>query len=436
MDIYDQILNDSSDSDEDTPSVETLINKLNEIHIDVPKDHQEEFNNDEINIISNEKAYKIFTEKICSNEHQILSPLVSTMITLSGVLKNALIDDKHPEIFECNDIVIAVLSNYGEIVNPKFGYGKKTVKRSSRGRKPSNKKEKSVRKKLGSGKFFNSQLTFIVRVPGILSNKTVHGFLELPFKIFKQNKLQFPGATPDMIGTVLEGCSEVMKVINAALHPEEKDPEKLASIVSLVPCMKNYKFYVRMEPGQIIDLMLLKKIILYHKNGNLDHDCEGENCKECMDNEMISEDITIDDLKPLTPIPEHPPIFNVTYTGDEDIKLFIQFMLKDKNKKVRVNIFPGKEIPKNYSKNGSEADYGGKINILGGYDEETTSQIYNYLLYIFETYGYLLITYPVVNNDEYIWKIWDPCVDNIAQTESREEIWRRSIEFCEKNMQD
>lgn len=417
--------------------ISELREELNNIDAKFEEETEKVYRNifsEDNNIFSNDRAKTMFMEEICGDgDYNILTSPISTMITITGELENVSVDEKNPFVFHYNDEIIAILSNFGELINPKYGIGKIQKKKSGRGRKKEEKKPKKERVMQGNGKYFQSQITMVYMCRELLDPKTVHGYKEYKFKIFKGKNgkavIHIPGATPETIKNVLDGCQAVVDLINEVFHKDENNPEKLARIIGLYPCTKNYKFYLKMDKGKIIDFMLLKKIFTVHKTGKIYHRCDEEKCKECDDEIILKKYVNLEDMELLTDIPPHPQIFNVIYTGEENTTLFIEFLTPEitEDKKIRVNFYPGKEIPRNYAP-GIEPDaYGGKINILGGHKEEVTREIYNYLLYIFEVYYDYLITKPEINRiDEYCYVEWYP-PQNIINWQTEEEMWKYAI---------
>jgi hypothetical protein len=100
-------------------------------------------------------------------EGMILKPLESSTCTVNGQFSNVQFNEqKDMHLFNAEYPIIQVGSNYGELFAPeypnhkeeKLEVGDKPAK-SNRGRKP---KEKDVKtRKIGNGKYFNSQTTFV-----------------------------------------------------------------------------------------------------------------------------------------------------------------------------------------------------------------------------------------------------------------------------------
>lgn len=384
------------------------------------------------NLLDPEELRIFLTDIIpAEKESKILSRPILATATISGVMDNVDIDEHNIDIFEPTDRVVVIESNFGRKEHPSYKdyVNANKQKKSTRGRKPKPKKPKKERKKQGSGKCFNSQVTFIV-LSDIPDKTSPSGFKEYKFKVFRKNKQSLPGGNPENFYDVLTANYDLMDVLNTAFHPEETDPMKKVHLKSLCVEMKNYKFFLKMKKGEIIDLNLLKKIFLIEKihrtteffneeitkttkraDGtkvtkvykNLKCICKERNCNDCYNQSLLAGiNFDVSELDPN--IPDHPPIFDVGYTS-EDSELFVRFStptVAKPDKTVRVNIFPGSDIPNDYSEYIEPGQYGGKINILGGLHEEDTIQIYEYLSYIFDKYYDQLIIDTNEDEFEYI----------------------------------
>lgn len=213
----------------------------------------------------------IKTTGIAPSGRQILSPMYDTTSALSGELINAdQIDEKNIAIFEgkTNNKVVIIHSNFGKIIDPSYPLMVEAakinaLKKSTRGRKKTDKKQKKPRKKQGTGECFNSQITMTV-LSNVPSETSESGFKEFHFKVFHQNKIQLPGASSKMINEVILACEHLVGVINAGLNPQNL-PEKQVKIVKLNPTMKNYKFFLHMQPKQILNMQALFMLLMTEK---------------------------------------------------------------------------------------------------------------------------------------------------------------------------
>lgn len=363
---------------------------------------------------------------------EILSPPLLSTITMSGDLENVNIDDHNVALFEATKDVLAIFSNYGE--NYYMGYVPKKKLNSHVVRKKKSQPVKRERKKQGSGLCFSSQITFITIDK--ISGK------ELKFKIFKNNKLQLPGVQQNNISEVFRGIDCVLAVINKGLC---SDPP--GKIISLSPSMKNYKFYLKLPVCQFLDLTILNKILLVEKikqkNPEMTQktlikslkaqcNCSESDCPTCLKRQIISDNSVISCSEILLNItPEHPPIFDVEWS-EEDTKLSIRFdtpLTHNPNKRVRVKIFRGKEIPLNYAQGIQPDTWGAKINIQGSLHDESTRKIYMYLLHIFQKWYNILVVTPGHDSDEtYEYVVEDYCdIKNIKSMGDVDSLWDQKL---------
>lgn len=115
----------------------------------------------------------------------IIDAIKPSTITVGGLFTNIVLNEKTDVTkFKACEPIVQIGSNYGELFAPEYKPPEKKIKTSKRGRKP---KPKEPKKRLqGSGKYFNSQITFIIRSPTNV-NKLYK------FKVFRNGKFQVPG---------------------------------------------------------------------------------------------------------------------------------------------------------------------------------------------------------------------------------------------------
>lgn len=338
------------------------------------------------NLFDPQTRYKYVADVSCA-ENAVLSNCYVTTTTLSGVLENFTIDVTDIHKFKTNSRVVMIKSNFGCIVDPSYT-PKPKPKRKARAKETKAKKE---RKKQGDGSCFNSQITFLVRTD-LVDRKNPNETIVYKFKIFQKCKMQLPGALPEHIVDVITAIDDIIDVINernAIVEPTALPVQ----LLSLTPQLKNYKFYVKMKPGYIVDLHSLKQVLFnaQHKNTAVQPcTCGERSCARCYLTEFRSLGIT--EWCGATPPKSLPTIINVIYTL-EDTKLGIDFAtpVPGKPKKTaRVNVYPGSTL-ENYADDVADGDYGARINILGGLEESSTEEIYDFLRWVFEAYGHYLI---------------------------------------------
>jgi hypothetical protein len=393
MSAYDTLIGELDDVDVcgvilDTPTAHMAVLKQIAAVDDAPRATTAPINivQPTANLFDPPTRYKYVADVSCV-ENTILSNCYVTTTTLSGVLENFTIDVTDIHKFKTNSRVVMIKSNFGCIVDPSYS-PKPKPKRKARAKETKAKKE---RKKQGDGSCFNSQITFLVRTD-LIDRKNPSETIVYKFKIFQKCKMQLPGALPEHIVDVVAAIDDIIDVINE--RNKSVDPNAPpVQLLSLTPQLKNYKFYVKMTAGHIVDLHALKQVLFdaQHKNTAVQPCACGErSCARCYLTEFRS--LGIAEWCGATPPRSHPTIINVIYTL-EDTKLGIDFAtpIPGKPKKTaRVNVYPG-SVLENYAEDVPDGDYGARINILGGLEESATEEIYDFLRWIFEAYGHYLI---------------------------------------------
>ncbi len=325
------------------------------------------------------EAFK--TECVYPETHLFTQP-VSTTNTMEGYMSNVSFHERDliEELLPDQEIVM-YRCNYGKLMYPGYSEPVK-IRKTNRGRKKKEKKKKP-RKKQGNGDDFNSQVTFVVRSTLLdepedydeEGNAIVSPDDKVyKFKVFRTGKVQLPGVRQHLIEDVICCAEKISQTLNFHLHPGECDPSRMTNIIHLNPVMKNYKFVLKLPPGHIIDMEGLRVVL---------------NRERFLRPELL-------DAPGPEVAPEHPPIFMLKYTR-QDTKLSIKFstpIYQKPKKRTRINIFMR-----------------GKINILGAFDIKKTTQICNYLHWIFEMNPDLIVSegFKQVAEVEPIWE------ENIAE---------------------
>jgi hypothetical protein len=334
---------DNSKDIEQTPSSNSSSNSSNSYVIPT------------YNLIS-EEYIDLFSKGLQIPENKYLSVPQSTTITLNGQLSNVRFteEDLIKKVY-VNEHIVVAKCNFGSIVHESFKEPLKP-RYASRGKKREEKRKlkyKNIkpRKIQGDGTCFNSQITFYSR--HIIQTDDQNFEYIFKFKTFRTGKLQLPGAKPELIRPILNSAGHIINMLNDVLHQDETDPDKLTSLVGITPVMKNYKFRILMPPEHFVDLFMLKSHVIHAKNNwDVNSKC--------------------------------PKIFDVKYTGEET-KLYIKFRaptVKKPKKLIRLNIFTS-----------------GKIDLLGAAEDAITIEIYNFMLFIIQTYQDKIIVSNSSNND-------------------------------------
>lgn len=390
-----------------------------------------------------------FTRPLCDSNNELLSNPIVTTVTLSGNLSGVKFHEQD---------LIQKIDPRGNIVILECNYGRKVlagwehinrVKKSNRGRKKQAKPRKRQRKIQGNGECFNSQLTFVVvrEVPKYILESSSHAcckkgvpddapvLQEFKIKVFRTGVIQIPGGRPELLPYIISACEEIAVMLDEALREDQSTPP--VSICNLRPVMKDYKFYVNLEKRQLLDLYMLKLIfivdMLQQRNKlYVDGAINGELLNLLMagvDNKGRQNKITVDYSDAAEMIKNHlcdipkaqsPRILDAKYTYEET-KLALIFSTPipgNPDKKIRVNIFLGGNIADNI--------YGAKIDILGALVDDTTREIYKYLLDTFERHMDHVVIEPTDEDNEYI-VINDSLPDNIECDDPA-----KTIEYVQK----
>lgn len=296
---------------------------------------------DEATNILDERARKCLMEEVLFEEMQYFDRAISTTNTMEGYLSNVSFHEEQliKRLVPTRDF-LAFKCNFGDLYYP--GYSTPVHKKTSnRGRKRKE-RVKKPRKYQGNGTAFNSQISFIMRAGSATEHSTGSADDAPPnedtpvykFKIFRTGKLQLPGAKCEQLEDVIR-CARLIAALFKELSGES------VRLININPVMKNYKFSVKLPPGHLLDLRVMRDIILADKE-------------------------TIDSGD------ETPPIFSAKYNR-QDTKLSIKFKTPIRNnddKRTRIKIFMR-----------------GRVNILGGLDTEMTRGICTYLHDIISVYS-------------------------------------------------
>lgn len=200
--------------------------------------------------------------------------------------------------------------------------------------------------------------------------------------------------------------------------------DKTITVLSISPCMKNYKFEIGLCEGEILNLHVMKLLLIYVKyvESRLE---VGEDLQSAIASFVPERILPADYKYGVDSLPDfndwvndelggkgemkgyepHPSIYDIKYTRN-DTMLCIKFNTptpNNRNKRTRVNIFPG-----------------GKVNIIGGLDEVITGQIYKFLHEFYVRYiHYLCVQTNMDSLDDYVYVDF---VDNIALIDRRDEM--------------
>lgn len=178
-----------------------------------------------------------------------------------------------------------------------------------------------------------------------------------PIKVFRNGNLQFPGSSQKHFKDMMQCFKFIIDKFNNLLYNDRP----LVQLTSLEPAMKNYKYSVKMSEGYILYL---------------------EELRICLEKERNTSDIVI---------------HSINYGKDQSkLKLIFDTPSESKSDKLlHINIFRS-----------------GKINVLGGLDENYTLKSYNFIKHILGKYYDKIVYHPqlfdVDDKYEYVYiKDWN-----------------------------
>ena len=249
--------------------------------------------------------------------------------------------------------------NYGEIYNE--SYTIPVIQRTSgRGRKPKP-KVKSRRKVQGNGKYFSSQITFLIAHPDILIDTSKPDVLsnhaQYKIKLFRNGVFQVPGIrNPSMLDLV-----KPIKILKDYLSYNFAED---VQVMKFTAVMRNYKSCL-LNKYYHVNLEKLEEIILREKN-DPKYKLFVDFMLSPLDEKMKSTvKQMIGNFNPMK-------IAEMTYNTDRCFCLIIKFYrpsLFDPNKKTTVKLLKK-----------------GKINFDGGNSQQEIEELYAWLEYIYTKY--------------------------------------------------
>lgn len=343
------------------------------------------------NILNPQILAEFRSERVFPENETLTEPLPTTF-TIEGHVSNVKFEEKDLiNVVEPSESIVVYSCNYGKKVYPGYVPPQK-VKKSNRGRRKVE-KQKKPRKKQGDGSSMSSQLTFVTRsreitpVDGIIPSDT----RVYKFKIFRNGKIQLPGAKPEIIDDIIACAHIVEDELNNIF------PEQVISLTHLNAVMKNYKFCIKMKPGQIINFSLLQNII----NEDIKKSKLIWSGHTAAADSPVTDSLAIDSpvtdffavtssvatatssetsLTPNCLVSWVPPRISHTKYNRMSVKFSIIFHTPREfclDKTLRLNIWQG-----------------GKVNIQGGLDIKHTREICEYLRTLFLMNPALIVTPP------------------------------------------
>lgn len=277
----------------------------------------------------------------------LFSPLQPSTLTAQGYMSNVSFDEKNiiDMLSPPTEHILMIGCNYGEKFNPKYK-PPEVRKTSGRGRKPKP-KVKSRRKVQGNGKYFSSQITFLIEHPDKPAN-------QYKIKLFRNGVFQVPGIrNPDM--------KDLVKPIKILRDYLKYNFAEDVQVMNFMAVMRNYKsslvnkyYHVHLE--KLEEIIFREKVNPLYRSF-IDFMTRGYSTKH--------KNKIKDALGTYNPI----NIAEMTYNTDRCFCLIIKFYrpsLLDPKKKTTVKLLKK-----------------GKINFDGGNSQQEVEELYNWLEYLY-----------------------------------------------------
>jgi hypothetical protein len=199
-----------------------------------------------------EKSIKYFKVLNSGKKRILYKPQPSTL-TAQGLMSNISFDEKDiiDILSEPTGQIMLIGCNFGEKYNVDYK-APEIVKKSGRGRKPKPKVEKK-RRSQGNGKYFSSQVTFVIKHPDSAVNYKI--------KLFRNGVFQVPGVKDPSMSDLVKPIM-ILKDYLAYNFGED------VQVMNFMAVMRNYKAKLYNQELRV-DLTYLEDIINYNKNYKL-----------------------------------------------------------------------------------------------------------------------------------------------------------------------
>jgi hypothetical protein len=288
---------------------------------------------------------------ISKKKENMFTPLQPSTLTASGRLSNILIMEedfiKHAPM--PTGSILKICCNFGKKINPDYKSPVR-AKTSQRGRKPKNKLPKK-RRVQGSGEYFNSQVTFYIRVP----DKN-----EYLIKLFRNGTFQVPGVQNPAMTDLVQPVLILRDYLRSTFDRND------INVIDFRALMRNYKCRIINAAKYRIYVDKLEQFINMEKYSDRNREFVDRFCKHLTDDD-ISKDMRefIGNYNPMN-------MAEITYNIDRSGSLVPKFYRPtkiDANKKITVKLLKK-----------------GKINFDGGISQEEIEELYHWFEYIYEKY--------------------------------------------------
>ncbi len=281
------------------------------------------------------------------SQESLFTVIEPSTLTAKGHLTNVFFDEQEliTSIYDLPNEILKAGCNYGEKFGPLY---KPPVekKKSSRGRKPKNKKN-TKRKKQGTGKYFCSQVTFEIKPEDDIYK----------IKLFRTGCFQAPGVVNPNMSDLIAPI-EIMRKYLADLLGEEVEIESFHAV------MRNYKCRLN-NINYHVDLTELESVIIQEKQAPI-FGLYVEYMLQTVEGKYT--DIVRNMLRGYNIIDIAEIKYNPDKCGSLNVKFNRPSYLKS-TKKTTVKLLKR-----------------GKINFDGGNSEQEIRELYLWLQYIYNKY--------------------------------------------------
>jgi len=308
------------------------------------------------------------------DSEQIFQKPHPSTLTAQGQMSNISFDEK--EIIDIltdpTGHMLLIGCNYGEKYNPTYVLPK-VEKKSGRGRKPKP-KIKTKRRSQGNGKYFSSQITFVIEHP---QTKAIY-----KIKLFRNGVFQVPGVKDPSMSDLVEPICILREYLAYNFNED-------VQVINFMSVMRNYKAKL-LDESLRVDLVYLEDIINFYKNYKL---------FEPFLKHQIS------------PLREHSRKKAMKFIGKSNL-LNIAETNYNTDKCFCLNLKLRRPIPNDIDKKTTvKLLKKGKINFDGGNSEYEMLELYNWLRWVYSIYQkQILIDVSKIQNEYHLDKIKDPLI--------------------------
>jgi hypothetical protein len=298
-----------------------------------------------------------YLNNITNSTECLFSDLQPSTLTAQGIMSNIGFDEKLviDSLSKPTGHMLMIGCNYGEKFNDRYLHPS-AARTSGRGRKPKP-KVKSRRKVQGNGKYFSSQITFLIEHPDLLDptkEDTPANHAHYKIKLFRNGVFQVPGIRdPSML--------DLVKPIRILREYLEYNFAEDVQVMKFTAVMRNYKACL-LNKYYHVNLEKLEEIILREKTNSLYQLYVDYMLLGMVDTARDNVKLMLSNFNPMN-------IAEMTYNTDRCFCLIIKFYrpsLFDPNKKTTVKLLKK-----------------GKINFDGGNSEQEIKELYAWIEYIY-----------------------------------------------------